>query len=121
MELFFSRHSFAFRYIDEESLCRTFLAYYGFFHKVTILGRYLYLETLIAKDPAARLRVSVLFADRSLHSRLIQASLMQIPLEVALSQDTQKRYLAYSEYLLNFGLPELVAHVQSIAQQVLSG
>jgi len=67
--------------------------------QVNILGRYLYLETLIATDPSARFR---------------------IPLDVAIPQDTQKRYLGYSEYVVHTGLPQLVALVQATAQQVLS-
>lgn len=67
--------------------------------QVNILGRYLYLETLIATDPSARFR---------------------IPLDVAIPQDTQKRYLGYSEYVVHTGLPQLVALVQATAHQVLS-
>jgi peroxin-3 len=68
--------------------------------QVNILGRYLYLESLIARDSSARMR---------------------IPLEVSIPQETQKRYLGYSEYLLHTGLTLLAAQVQHTAQRVLSG
>jgi len=67
--------------------------------EVNLLGRYLYLENLLAKDPSAR---------------------MTIPLEVVIPQLTQKRYLAHAEYMIHTGLPQLVAHAQNAAQHALA-
>jgi hypothetical protein len=50
----------------------------------------------------------------------LSLSLFQIPLDVAIPQDTQKRYLCHSEYMLHTGLPQLVALVRDTTQQVLS-
>ncbi|KAL6078185.1 peroxin [Balamuthia mandrillaris] len=75
--------------------------------QVNIVGRYLYLESLIKQDM------------NSLSGKKLLTS-TKIPLEFVLGADTQRKYLTFAEYVLHQGLKQLSHHVERVVTQVMA-